>query len=417
MSRGHLGGPMSRRSLHSLHLSQDATSFGDSLDAHELRRMLEAIEASQAVIAFAPDGIVLRANARFLEATGYRLDEIVGAHHRILMPPDRADDAAYREMWDRLAAGIPFSGVVERRRKDGSPLFLHAIYAPLVNEDGEVDTVVKFAVDVSRREAARASLVETARQLTEASESLLQMGKGLREQAMLTADRAQVVVSVSEQVDGRVQSVARAAQTMEGQIATIRQLTDTASEAGRRGEETGGRTRTLIERLGESSSEIGTVLGLISTVARQTNLLALNATIEAARAGEAGKGFAVVASEVKELARETDRATQDIAHRIEAIRKDAGASGEAIHDIGEVIHAMAEIQERIAKAMVEQQDATQRITRDIHEASLTSTQIAYNVGEVAEAAEATRQAAEQGERASERLEGLATALKELMTAF
>src|SRR6185295_7574515 len=93
---------------------------------------------------------------------------------------------------------------------------------------------------------------------------------------------------------------------------------------------------TTMAKLGSSSSEVGEIVKVITSIAEQTNLLALNATIEAARAGEAGKGFAVVASEVKDLAQETAKATEEISSRIQTIQTDTSAAVEAIARIAEV---------------------------------------------------------------------------------
>src|ERR1022692_3793657 len=133
-----------------------------------------------------------------------------------------------------------------------------------------------------------------------------------------------------------------------------------------------------VAKLGESSAEIGQVIKVITSIAQQTNLLALNATIEAARAGEAGKGFAVVANEVKELAKETAKATEDISLKIEAIQTDTKGAVDAIAEISAIINQINDLQNTIASAVEEQSATTNEIGRNIAEASKGSTEIAQN---------------------------------------
>src|SRR5207248_3908370 len=128
-------------------------------------------------------------------------------------------------------------------------------------------------------------------------------------------------------------------------------------------------TTATVAKLGESSTEIGQVIKVITSIAQQTNLLALNATIEAARAGEAGKGFAVVANEVKELAKETAKATEDISRKIEAIQNDTEGAVAAIGQIGVVIGQINDIQNTVASAVEEQSVTTNEITRNLSEAA------------------------------------------------
>jgi PAS domain-containing protein len=116
-------------------------------------------------------------------------------------------------------------------------------------------------------------------------------------------------------------------------------------------------TARAIEKLGDSSSEIGKVVQFITTIADQTNLLALNATIEAARAGETGRGFAVVANEVKALANETSRATGDIASKVEAIRQDTQDAVIAIQEIQRIVAAVDNFQHTIGAVVDQQREA------------------------------------------------------------
>jgi len=125
---------------------------------------------------------------------------------------------------------------------------------------------------------------------------------------------------------------------------------------------------------------------VITSIAEQTNLLALNATIEAARAGEAGKGFAVVAGEVKDLARETAKATEDIARRVAAIQTDTQSAVGAIGQIANIVADINNYQMTIASAVEEQTVTTSEMSRNVAEAATGSGEIAGNITGVAASA-------------------------------
>jgi methyl-accepting chemotaxis protein len=176
-------------------------------------------------------------------------------------------------------------------------------------------------------------------------------------------------------------------------------------------------TNVTITKLGVSSLEIGKVIKVINSIAEQTNLLALNATIEAARAGEAGKGFAVVANEVKELAKETARATEDISQKIEAIQGDTARSVKAIQEICAIIRQVSDISSTIASAVEEQTATTNEIGRNVSEAARGTSDIARNITGVATSAQSTASGATETQAAATALSHMAVELQELVSQF
>jgi methyl-accepting chemotaxis protein len=168
-------------------------------------------------------------------------------------------------------------------------------------------------------------------------------------------------------------------------------------DAGRLADEAGAAAREAIqtvERLRESSSAIGHVVSLIAQIARQTTLLALNSTIEAARAGEAGRGFAVVATEVKALAVQTQKATEAISKKIEALQQDATGSADAVHRISQAIDAIRPVFANVDGAVAEQN----RTTGEMSGNAASASRFIISVGDsAAEIDSATREAATHGE--------------------
>ena len=177
---------------------------------------------------------------------------------------------------------------------------------------------------------------------------------------------------------------------------------------------TAGNANTTIAKLGISSAEIGQVIKVITSIAQQTNLLALNASIEAARAGEAGKGFAVVAHEVKELSRQTAKATEDISQKITAIQRDTTCAVESIASITQVVHHINDISGSIATAVEQQSATTNEMSRNVQEAAQGSAEISQNIQAVATVAHGTTRGAQDTLRAAQHLTEMAAHLRNLV---
>ena len=165
-----------------------------------------------------------------------------------------------------------------------------------------------------------ASCRTTAQQLSLAAGETTQQSSNVAAAAEEMSINMGTMAKSSEQMTANVTTVARSIDEMTAAIAEVAQSAEQAARVADHAAELAEQSNGRIGKLGTAAEEIGKVIAVIQDIAEQTNLLALNATIEAARAGEAGKGFAVVATEVKELAKQTAEATEDIRQRIEAIQ-------------------------------------------------------------------------------------------------
>ncbi len=260
-------------------------------------------------------------------------------------------------------------------------------------------------------------LTTDAKTLSSASEELSNTSQQLGTNSQQTTTQAAAVSAAAEQVSQNVQTVSTATEEMSASIKEISKNASEAAEVASSAARLAGSTTATMTKLSESSAEIGNVIKVITSIAEQTNLLALNATIEAARAGEAGKGFAVVANEVKELAKETAKATEDIGAKVEAIQQDAKGAVQAIDEITTVIGRINDIQNTIASAVEEQTGTTNEISRNISETAKGSSDIASNITGVANAATETQQSASASQKAAQELSKLAVKLDEVVSQF
>jgi methyl-accepting chemotaxis protein len=261
------------------------------------------------------------------------------------------------------------------------------------------------------------AIATNSQSLASASEELSSVSQQMSANAEETSAQANVVSTASDQVNRNLQTVAAGTEEMSS---SIREISKNATEAARVATDAVKRaqqTNATVAKLGESSAEIGQVIKVITSIAQQTNLLALNATIEAARAGESGKGFAVVANEVKELAKETAKATEDISRKIEAIQGNTQEAVNAIGAITSIIVQINEISTTIATAVDQQTTTTNEMARNVSEAAEGAGNIVKNISGVAEAAQSTSHGAGDSQKAAMSLASMSTELRELVGRF
>jgi methyl-accepting chemotaxis protein len=288
----------------------------------------------------------------------------------------------------------------------------------MTNEVGEAGRIAA-ALDsmIFRLRATLEKTAETSGTLRASSASLQDVSHEMAAIARRTLKQANNASRAAGSVSESVSTVATASEEMTASISEIAMRTAKSSQVAANAANAASEASRTITKLGSSTEEIGQVVKVITSIAEQTNLLALNATIEAARAGEAGKGFAVVASEVKELAKQTARATEDIRARIEAIQTDTRGAVAAMSEIARVNEEINAIQTNVASSVEEQAATMDQISQNASEAAHSTTQIAASIVSVCEAEEKASEAAAGTVEAAQQLAQLADTLNEILAHF
>jgi methyl-accepting chemotaxis protein len=270
-----------------------------------------------------------------------------------------------------------------------------------------------------------------SQEMSSSTEQTSIKAKGVASAAEEMSASMMTIASAMEQASTSISSVATATEQM---TATVREIAGSAEKARNITNNAVGKAASVSEKvneLGTSARDIGKITEAISAISAQTNLLALNATIEAARAGAAGKGFAVVANEIKELAKQTAVATEDIKGKIESIQAATQSNVVEAKEISGIIKEVNEIVSTIAAAIEEQSVVTKDIARNISQASqgiqevnqnvsessTVATQIAASIAEVHQASDELASSGGQVRLSAGDLSKLAENLKTLVSRF
>lgn len=283
------------------------------------------------------------------------------------------------------------------------------------DELGDLATAINKMQESLRRVIQ--SIAENAQNVANASEEFSSVSQQITANSEETSAQANAVSAATEQVNRDLQTVATATEEMSASISEIAKNATEAARVAGSAMNTANETNAIVSKLGDSSAEIGQVIKTITSIAQKTDLLALNATVEAARAGEVGAGFAVVANEVKELAKQTATATEDISRKIEAIQTDAKAAVQAIGTITGIIGQVNQISSTIAAAVEEQSATSSEMSRNLTNAAKGSGEIVQNISGVAQAAQNTSQGATDSLKAAQQLAKMSTQLRGLVEQF
>ncbi len=336
---------------------------------------IAAISRSQAMIEFTIDGVIVSANENFLRSMGYTIDEVKGKHHRMFVDRDYQSSKEYTQFWESLRRGEFQSAQYKRLGKNDKEVWIDGSYNPILDMNGKVVKVVKFATDITAQQQLLANLKVLIDQNFSEIDGAIE----------LSTSEAHSAATAAGQTASNVQSVAASAQELAGSIAEISQSMAKSREGTDNAFNQTIAVAKNTDSLANAAQAMNGIVSLIKTIAGQINLLALNATIESARAGEAGRGFAVVAAEVKNLSVQASQATEQISAEIDGIQKTSAEVAAALAAISEAVTLVRESVSLTASAVEEQSAVTRSMSANMQNASNSVSTVSSNISEITSA--------------------------------
>jgi len=276
------------------------------------------------------------------------------------------------------------------------------------------DTVNKFISHVSND---LWSIKQRSLQLFQSSDTLRTCADSIDDSSAEAFQKTNEVAEDSTEVNNLMTSAATSTEQMAASIDEISRNTNAADKVSDEAVKLTENATFTVEELLKSSNDIGSVVKFITSIAEQTNLLALNATIEAARAGEAGKGFGVVANEVKELAKQTADATDEISKRIGSIQSDSGSVVESISQLSGIVNSIHDHQIMIATAITEQTSVSREISQTIGNTSQRSDSIRTHIDSLLNSNQTTLHNMQQSREATQNVVESAKILESVLDNY
>jgi methyl-accepting chemotaxis protein len=362
---------------------------GGKLNRAEMAAILKALDASQAIINFFMNGIIINANKNLLNTMGYALDEIKGQHHRIFVDETFARSSEYAEFWNALNRGEFQAKEYKRYGKDGKEVWIQASYNPICDPDGHIIKVVKYATDITRQVKNRE---ETDRVGGLVDNNMSQILNSVGD----ASEKATTVASATTQTIQTVQTVAAAVEEFQAASQEIARNMELSQAEVLKAAQEAENVDQSAKKLADAAAAMGNITEVISDIASQINLLALNASIESARAGEAGRGFAVVANEVKSLATQVATATESIESEIGQMQNISDDVVKRLDHIRSSVNSVENSVTTVSSAVEEQASASREITQNMHLAASAVDEISSGINSISDVVSGVNKLAHEG---------------------